>query len=343
GIELFCKVALPTLLVIAFVLVVRVLTLGTPTTGSAEASISTGLGFMWNPEKVMLEIQAPSMNEAQPAWIKVREVVGSEMMAQALAEIDDSAKGSLRLRTITLWEQLSKPRLWLAAASQIFFSLSVGFGLIATYASYLKKKDDIVLSSLSAAGANEFSEVALGGLLTIPAAVAFLGIGALAGQTSLFSLGFQALPMVFAQMPGGDFFGFLFFMLLFLASVSGCLSTLQPGIAFLEEALPTIRKQSIAILGFVVAIGAFMVFYFSEGVKALDTLDFWVGSFLIFIMATTYSIMFGWVMPLDNAWVEAHEGSALKIPRIFRPIIKYLCPIFLLAIFACWMGYNLFS
>ena len=77
------------------------------------------------------------------------------------------------------------------------FSLSVGFGIIMTYASYTKPTDDIALSSVSAASGNGFFEVALGGMIVIPAAFIFLGPESIisAGEkASSLSLGFLALP-----------------------------------------------------------------------------------------------------------------------------------------------------
>ena len=61
------------------------------------------------------------------------------------------------------FKELGNPGMWLAAAGQVFFTLSVGFGVIVTYASYLRKHDDIALSGLTTATTNEFSEVILGG------------------------------------------------------------------------------------------------------------------------------------------------------------------------------------
>jgi NSS family neurotransmitter:Na+ symporter len=71
-------------------------------------------------------------------------------------------------------EFLWKPQTWLEASGQIFFSLSVGFGIIINYASYLRKNDDVALSGLTASAVNEFFEVCLGGLITLPAAFNFL-------------------------------------------------------------------------------------------------------------------------------------------------------------------------
>lgn len=233
--------------------------------------------------------------------------------------------------------QLRNPQLWLAAAGQVFFSLSVGFGVVITYASYLSQKDDIVLSALTASSANEFCEVALGGMITVPAAFLFMGaaVGGFIGSS--FSLGFKVLPMVFARMPFSEFFGTAFFFLLFLAAITSSLSMLQPGIAFLEEGLALNRKQSVALLGLITALGTLFIVYFSKDVKALDTIDFWIGTFMLFVMASVIIVVFGWVVGVDKAWEEAHRGAALRIPGFFKPIMKYVCPLYLLTIFVLWI------
>jgi NSS family neurotransmitter:Na+ symporter len=293
GIEAFCKWGMPALILLALIILVRVLTLGTPDPAKPDQSLLNGLGFMWNPGHV--------------------------------------------------GEQLKNPQLWLAAAGQIFFSLSVGFGVIITYASYLSEKDDIVLSGLTASSANEFCEVALGGLITVPAAYVFLGAAAGGFIGSGFSLGFKVLPLVFSKMPAPWFFGGAWFFLLFLAAITSSLSMLQPGIAFLEEGLGLNRKQSVSLLGLLTALGCLFVVYFSKDLKALDTIDFWVGTFLIFVLATVLIIVFGWVLGIEKGWQEAHKGAALRIPNFFKPIIKFVCPLYLLTIFTFWVLFDVFG
>jgi len=174
----------------------------------------------------------------------------------------------------------------------------------------------------------------------VPAGFAFLGVAGVAGQ-STFGLGFNVLPMVFSEMPLGTVFGFLFFFLLFLAAVTSSISMLQPGIAFLEETLNINRRQSVALLGLITAMGCLFVVYFSKDVKALDTLDFWVGTFLIFILATIQIIIFGWSMGLEKGFSEAHQGAIFHIPAFFKVIMKYICPLFLLTIFVLWVLVNI--
>jgi SNF family Na+-dependent transporter len=326
---------MPTLVLIALIILLRVLTLGTPDAAYPERNVSNGLGFMWNPTKHVVEHQAES-----GAWIVEKEIVDRNQLE--VAEKEAIANATKRVRQVTVSEQLLNPQLWLAAAGQIFFSLSVGFGVIITYSSYLSKKDDVVLSGLAATSANEFCEVAIGGLITLPAAVTFLGVAGVAGMGT-FGLGFNVLPMVFANMAFGGFFGFLFFFLLFLAAVTSSLSMLQPGIAFLEEAMKTNRKQSVALLGLITALGCGFVVYFSEDVKALDTMDFWVGTFLIFVLSTIQIVIFGWILGIEKGFLLAHEGSAIRIPRFFKIVMKYISPIFLIVIFSLWVAANVFG
>jgi neurotransmitter:Na+ symporter, NSS family len=230
------------------------------------------------------------------------------------------------------FKMLKEPKTWLAAAGQIFFSLSVGFGVIINYASYLKKKDDVVLSGLTASAMNEFFEVCLGGLITIPAAFIFLG--AVAGNYGTFDLGFKALPNVFAEMPAGRLFGFLWFVMLFLAAITSSLSMLQPVIAFFEEGLGLKRHASVAFLGLITAFGSAYVVYFSKNMVALDTLDFWAGTMLIFVLAMIQAFLYGWVLGIERGEAEAHEGAHLRIPRFVQYVLKYITPLYLLAIFA---------
>jgi SNF family Na+-dependent transporter len=241
----------------------------------------------------------------------------------------------------SVWVALANPDMWLQAAGQIFFTLGVGFGIILTYASYLKRKDDVVLSGLTATATNEFSEVVLGGLITIPAAFMFLGadpIQKVAGSS--IGLGFYTLPVIFDYIPVGRLFGFLWFVLLFLAALASSISMLQPSIAFLEEGFDVGRRVSVTLLGTVTAIGSLFVVHFSKDLMALEVMDFWVGQVMIFTLGTIIVIVFGWVIGMERGLAEAHQGAAMRIPRMFHHVIKYVSPAYLLLIFAGFLYQN---
>jgi SNF family Na+-dependent transporter len=230
------------------------------------------------------------------------------------------------------FEALARPKTWLAAAGQIFFTLGVGFGIIINYSSYLKRSDDVVLSSLTASSVNEFFEVCLGGLITIPAAFMFLTVSQMSGKYGSYDLGFKTLPNVFAAMPGGQIFGFLWFTMLFLAAITSSISMLQPVIAFFEEGLGLKRHASVAILFLVTAFGSGFVVYFSGGRLALETLDFWGGTVLLMVLALIQAVLYGWVLGIERGEREAHQGAHLRIPRFVQFILKYVSPTFLVAV-----------
>jgi SNF family Na+-dependent transporter len=231
------------------------------------------------------------------------------------------------------FEKLSDFKTWVAATGQIFFSLSVGFGVIINYASYMKKKDDVVLSGLTASATNEFFEVVLGGLITVTASVVFVGVLLTSQATGgSMSLGFKTLPMVFAQMPGGNFFGAAFFLILFLAAITSSLSMLQPSKAFFEEALGIDKVKSTTLVTVWGLIGNAFVLYYSKGLTALDTIDFWVGSVFIMVVAAVQIIAFGWIFGLERGIAEAHQGAQLRIPKFFQFVIKYVSPAYLIVI-----------
>ncbi len=243
----------------------------------------------------------------------------------------------------TVWTALANPEAWLAAAGHVFFSLSLGMGIIITYTSYMKNDDDIALSCLTAAAGNGFCEVVLASMMVVPAAVMFLGPQFMTVENlgSSFTIGFQALPQVFDRMPLGQMFGFFFFALLFLAAITSSVSILQPPIAFLEESFGIGRHRSVAILGVISLLGASFIGYFSKGLTALDTVDFWIANFFLFIVAGMQVFVFAWVMGIDKGLEELRRGAHIRIPGAMKILIKYVAPIYLTVVFTAWVWKNL--
>jgi neurotransmitter:Na+ symporter, NSS family len=128
--------------------------------------------------------------------------------------------------------------------------------------------------------------------------------------------------------------------MLFLAAITSSLSMLQPAKAFLQEALNVGRNAATTIVSLLVFGGSFFVIWYSEGLVALDTLDFWVGTFLIFVFATVQIIVFGWVLGIDRGIAEAEQGAQMRIPRVFRFIMKYVTPTYLLVVFGGFVYQN---
>jgi len=241
------------------------------------------------------------------------------------------------------FEMLTDFDVWLAAAGQIFFTLSIGTGAILCYASYLRPQDDCVLTGLTTSATNEFAEVVLGGTIAIPIAVATFGLAntqVIAGQGS-FDLGFVAMPIIFEQMPFGRVFGAMWFGLLFFAGVTSSVALCQPLVAYLQEAFEISRRASALLCGAaMIVLGLPIVLWIGAGY--LDQYDFWVGTFGLVVFSLVEVVLFAWMFGGGNMWSEMRRDADIRVPRVFYYVIRYIVPLMLIGLLAGWC-YQSFS
>ncbi len=233
---------------------------------------------------------------------------------------------------------LRSPEVWIAAAGQIFFTLSLGFGAIITYASYVRQNQDITLSGLTAATLNETAEVVLGGSIAIPAAVAFFGVaGAVSiAKSGAFNLGFISLPAIFASIPAGGFLGFLWFLLLFFAGLTSSVAIIQPVISFFQDEFRLSRRNSVLFTGALILISVPLIIFVDN---TLDEMDFWAGTIGVVLFGFLELIIFMWVFGGSRAWEEINREGIIKIPRVFYYILRYVTPCYLMILLGTW-GYK---
>jgi len=250
---------------------------------------------------------------------------------------DQSVAAGLRFIWSPDLGPLTDPTVWLTAAGQILFTLSVGWGIVHCYASYMQPDEDIVTSGIQCAGLNEFVEVILGGTIALVAAVVFFGTaGAMRiAQSGSYDLGFQAMPLVLEQLALPRLFGAAWFSLLFLAGITSSVALLQPLIALLEENFGWPRRRAVAATGIALACAAQpVVLWLGHGY--MDQLDFWAGSLGLVIFALVEVIVFGWIFGIDRGWSEINRGARLRIPRAYRTVIRWIMPGMLAAILVAW-------
>ena len=239
------------------------------------------------------------------------------------------------------WTKVLDAKVWLAAAGQMFFTLSLGMGTIHCYASYLGDRDDVTLTGLATGATNEFAEIVLGGTVAIPAAVVFFGVSGTeavaAGGT--FDLGIVAMSVVFQQLPGPEFWGqiigFFWFGLLFIAGITSSVALASPAMAFMQEEYGFTRRKvawGVGIVAFV--IGMMHVVLYTRGWYA--EWDYWAGTFGLVIFATIEILIFSFIFGIDRGWKELHDGADIRIPGIYRVVIKWITPIFLVVLLFWW-------
>lgn len=235
------------------------------------------------------------------------------------------------------FSRLDDPKIWLAAAGQVFFTLSVGMGTLQAYASYLKRNDDIALSGLTTASLNEFAEVLIGGSIAIPIAVAFFGLQEAQSIATggAFNLGFVSMSVIFQKLPFGNILGFLWFLLLFFAGITSSVAMAQPLISFLKENFKFSQRKATVMVGLLILVSVhFVVLFMGHGF--LDEMDYWAGTFALVVIALIELILFGWILGMDKGWDEITRGSDINVPKIFKPIIKYVTPFYILVLLVWW-------
>ncbi|MBC5773982.1 sodium-dependent transporter [Pontibacter sp. KCTC 32443] len=249
--------------------------------------------------------------------------------------INDSSVG-LNFLWTPRYDQLWSPSVWLAAAGQIFFTLSVGMGTVQCYASYVRSKDDIALNAMSAGWMNEFVEVVLGGAILIPISIGYLGIDRVTElvQSGGLGLGFRTLPYLFYQWGDvlGAVAGVMWFGLLFFAGITSSLAMGTPWMGFLQDEFNWRRKSAAWSFGLIVfLLGMPTVLFFNYGV--FDEYDYWAGTISLVVFALMESILFAWVFGMDKGWREITAGADIKVPGIYKFIIKFITPLLLLWVF----------
>ncbi|MGL6108130.1 sodium-dependent transporter [Romboutsia sp.] len=217
----------------------------------------------------------------------------------------------------------------IAAAGQIFFTLSLGMGIVVNYASYLKPEEDIITSSVSMISLNEFAEVILGGTAVIPIAYAFLGPE---GITKSIGLAYIALPNVFRTMAGGGIFGAIWFLLLFFAGITSAIAMYNYLVALLQEDAGMDRKKAslVVLIGYLIVgipVCAEPILTKTADLMYFSEVDNWIGNYLLIVLGLIEIVVVGWCVK-DSALEEMNKGGLWKVPKwYFRLFHQFLTPI----------------
>jgi NSS family neurotransmitter:Na+ symporter len=196
------------------------------------------------------------------------------------------------------WSALTNADVWIAAYGQIFFSLSVAFGIMITYSSYRQRRANLTSPGLVVAFSNSGFEILAG--IGVFSALGFLAqqqavaVGELEGITGPI-LSFVTFPAILSQMPAGQVFGVLFFGSLVMAGFTSLLSILQVVSAGIQEKFALSRTTATIGLGVVAGVLSVVGFSTTTGLIALDTIDNWANNIGIVASAILMCVFVVWV------------------------------------------------
>ena len=226
-----------------------------------------------------------------------------------------------------------------AAMSQAFFTLSVGNGAMLIFASYLPKEKSLVGEAVTITALDTFVAL-MAGFIIIPACFAY-GIKPDAGP----SLIFLTIPNLFSQMPGGRFWGSLFFIFLSFAALSTVIAVFENIIACFRELFHWDRPKAswvvlvLVVLGSIPCVLGFNLWSgvqpFGSGSGIMDLEDFIVSNNLLplgglaFILFCTRQNGWGWQPFLR----EVNEGRGHNLPSFVKPYLSYGLPLLIIGVY----------
>lgn len=223
---------------------------------------------------------------------------------------------------------------WLEAFSQIFFTLSLGFGILIAYASYRDEKTDVANNAKITGFTNSFVEFVAG--ITVFSTVGFLAFSKNVPIDSLKlggpGLAFVTYPEAISNIPGlPNLFGIIFFLMLLFLGLTSLVSLMEAVVTGLKDKFNFSRKKSVFII---VAVDLFLgLFYcFGSGLYWLDIVDHWILSYGLLVVGLFETIVIGWILGANKLRDFINEVSEIKIDRFFDLSIKYLVPFTLIVL-----------
>jgi NSS family neurotransmitter:Na+ symporter len=246
--------------------------------------------------------------------------------------LDGAARGLEFLFAPNL-ARLADYRVWLEALTQSAWSTGAGWGLILTYACYMREREDIVLNSVMAGLGNNSASL-LAGIVIVPTVFAFLpdelALEVMASGNN--GLAFIWIPQLFAAMPGGRFFGAVFFLALSVAALSSLIAMLELGVRlFMDTGLS--RRRSLAFVGsmaFLFGIPSALWMPFFDNQDWVWGVGLMVSGVFVAFAALRYGV--------DRFRRECINGgdSDLQVGPWFNGVLAVLIPVEFAAMLGWW-------
>ncbi|MEU0097676.1 sodium-dependent transporter [Streptomyces sp. NPDC006267] len=270
------------------------------------------------------------IERANKVFIPLLFVLFAALVVRALT-LDGAALGLDALFTPN-WSELGNGSVWVAAYGQIFFSLSIGFGIMVTYASYLGRRADLTGSAMVAGFANSSFEILAGigvfATLGYLATASGVGVDEVAGAG--IGLAFVAFPAVISEMPLGGLFGVLFFSSLVIAGLSSLISIVQVVVSAVQDRTGMRRMPAVLGIGGLVALVSILIFPSESGIYLLDASDHFINQYGIALAALVGLIVIVWVLrQLPGLQQNADATSAIRLGHWWRICLGVITPVVL--------------
>ncbi len=238
------------------------------------------------------------------------------------------------------WAKLGQPQLWLDAYSQIFFSLSVAFGIMITFASFLPPRARLAGDALTVALANSGFSIFVG-------FASFGTLGYLAYTTgkqisevvqSGIGFAFVVFPEALSKLPLPSLFAVLFFLTLFIAGFTSSLSLVEAVCDVFCDKYKWARRNvvtGICVFSFIIGL----LFITRAGLMLLDITDHFISTYILLAVGAAECIIIGWIYGIDRLIRHIHLQPGMSLRSIFGTLMSYVIPLIIIII-AIAVGYT---
>lgn len=223
---------------------------------------------------------------------------------------------------------LSNPEVWHAAYSQVFFSLTVGFGVMIAYASFLPRKSDIVNNAIIVSLADAGTAFA-GGIVVFSTLGYYAGV---TGQpvadvvTSGPGLAFVTYPMIINKLPLSPVFGALFFIMLLTLAIDSAFSLVEGGAAGILDRFKKAKRWMVLVGMAAAAFLVGIIYVTGAGLHWLDIVDHFMNNFGLFLVALLECFVVAWIWRSHHLRRYCNLRSEVKVGRLWEGMVQWFVP-----------------
>lgn len=228
------------------------------------------------------------------------------------------------------WGALGNASVWAAAFGQIFFSLSIGFGIMITYASYVGRRTDMTGSGLVVGLSNSGFELLAG--IGVFAALGFMaqanGVAVDEVVADGIGLAFVAFPAIISEAAGGSLIGVLFFGSLVIAGLTSLISVLEVVVSAVRDKFDLHRLTAVLVVGVPATVLSLVLFSTTSGLLVLDIVDYFINQFGILLVAVVTMVVLGvGLKALPGLAAHLNRFGSLRLGRVWMALIAVVAPL----------------
>lgn len=242
----------------------------------------------------------------------------------------DGAWEGLKAYVTPDFSKLAHPKVWIDAYSQIFFTLSLGFGIMIVYASYLPAKANLtgtaLLTALINSGFSLFAGIAVFSVLGFMANAEGKALGEVVSES--IGLAFVVYPKALSLMPAGNLFGAVFFLCLVVAGFSSAISIIEAFVSAMVDKFGYSRKPLVSLICALGFFGA-VLFTTEAGLLWLDIVDHFITHYGLVLVGIFECLVVGWLFNIRKLRQHINRISSIPMGRPWEILIKGFVPLML--------------